>query len=60
MIKILAFPFKYPLKASLKILVPTLASIEARGSSNKYKSASLYKQRAKETLALCPPLKFPP
>ena len=53
---ILALFLRYLLKAFLNILFPTLLSIEDKGSSNRYKSASLYKHLAKDILAFCPPL----
>mmetsp|Transcript_38462 Transcript_38462/g.115338 ORF Transcript_38462/g.115338 Transcript_38462/m.115338 type:complete len:97 (-) Transcript_38462:2456-2746(-) len=40
--------------------LPTCASTALRGSSNRYRSASLYTTRAMATRAFCPPLSVIP
>ena len=54
--KILPLSFKKLQNEFLNIILLILLSIEEKGSSNKYISASLYKHLARAILAFWPPL----
>lgn len=50
----IVLPFKYPLIILLNMFLPTEESTADNGSSNKYKSASLYTALANDILAFYP------